>query len=81
MATQVKLLRVLQEREFEKLGASKPTKVDVRLITATNRDLKQAVEEGIFRLDLCIVFRSSSCTFRPFAKGWKTSLRSPITSG
>lgn len=52
MATQVKLLRVLQEREFERLGASKPTKVDVRLVTATNRDLKLAVEEGIFRLDL-----------------------------
>lgn len=52
LATQVKLLRVLQEREFERLGASKPTKVDVRLVTATNRDLGQAVEEGIFRLDL-----------------------------
>ena len=52
MPIQVKLLRVLQEREFERLGASKPTKVDVRLITATNRDLKQAVDQGIFRLDL-----------------------------
>lgn len=52
MAIQVKLLRVLQEREFERLGASKPTKVDVRLVTATNRDLRQAVEEGTFRLDL-----------------------------
>lgn len=52
MATQVKLLRVLQEREFERLGAAKPTKVDTRLVTATNRDLKQAVDEGIFRLDL-----------------------------
>lgn len=52
MAIQVKLLRVLQEREFERLGASKPTKVNVRLVTATNRDLKTAVDEGIFRLDL-----------------------------
>ena len=52
MATQVKLLRVLQEREFERLGATKPTKVDVRLVTATNRDLQDAVEEGVFRLDL-----------------------------
>lgn len=52
MPIQVKLLRVLQEREFERLGATKPTKVDVRLVTATNRDLSQAVEEGIFRLDL-----------------------------
>lgn len=51
-AIQVKLLRVLQEREFERLGATKPTRVDVRLVTATNRDLHQAVEEGIFRMDL-----------------------------
>ncbi len=49
---QVKLLRVLQEREFERLGATKPTRVDVRLITATNRDLHEAVNEGVFRLDL-----------------------------
>lgn len=49
---QVKLLRVLQEREFERLGATAPTKVDVRLITATNRDLHQMVEEGQYRLDL-----------------------------
>lgn len=49
---QVKLLRVLQEREFERLGATKPTKVDVRLITATNRDLYKMVEEGLYRLDL-----------------------------
>jgi DNA-binding NtrC family response regulator len=49
---QVKLLRVLQEREFERLGASKPTRVDVRLVTATNRDLREAVDLGTFRLDL-----------------------------
>lgn len=52
MSIQVKLLRVLQEREFERLGSSKPTRVDVRVVTATNRDLREAVEEGIFRLDL-----------------------------
>ena len=52
LQVQVKLLRVLQEREFERLGATKPTKADVRLITATNRDLQEAVDEGIFRLDL-----------------------------
>lgn len=52
MAIQVKLLRVLQEREFERLGGNKPTRVDVRVVTATNRDLRQAVDEGIFRLDL-----------------------------
>jgi transcriptional regulator with GAF, ATPase, and Fis domain len=52
MSTQVKLLRVLQEREFERLGATRPTRVDVRVISATHRDLEQAVEDGMFRLDL-----------------------------
>jgi DNA-binding NtrC family response regulator len=52
MPVQVKLLRALQEREFERLGATTPTRVDVRLITATNRNLHEAVEQGVFRLDL-----------------------------
>jgi DNA-binding NtrC family response regulator len=49
---QVKLLRVLQEREIERLGSTKPTKIDVRLVTATHRDLRAAVDAGTFRLDL-----------------------------
>lgn len=49
---QVKLLRVLQDRTFERLGESKPHKVDIRVITATNRDLAAMVAEGTFREDL-----------------------------
>ena len=51
-AIQVKLLRVLQEREFERLGGTKTLKVDVRLVAATNRNLRAALEQGTFREDL-----------------------------
>jgi len=50
--TQVKLLRVLQEQEFEPLGSSSTLKVDVRVVAATNRDLAELVREGKFRADL-----------------------------
>jgi Nif-specific regulatory protein len=49
---QIRLLRVLQEREFERVGATTTTKVDVRVIAATNRNLEQLMEEGKFREDL-----------------------------
>lgn len=52
VSTQVKLLRVLQEQEFERLGGSKTIRVDVRLIAATSRNLERMVAEGAFRQDL-----------------------------
>jgi Nif-specific regulatory protein len=51
-ALQVKLLRVLQEREFERVGGTHPIKVDIRLLAATNKNLEQAIENGEFRQDL-----------------------------
>jgi len=52
LETQVKLLRVLQEREFEPVGSSQPVRVDVRVIAATNRNLEESIKTGSFRDDL-----------------------------
>lgn len=51
-AVQIKLLRVLQEREFERVGGEETIKTDIRIISATNKNLKQAVQDKIFREDL-----------------------------
>ncbi len=50
--TQIALLRVLQEREFERVGGSRPIRADVRVIAATNRDLQGSIDAGTFRSDL-----------------------------
>jgi len=52
LAAQVKLLRVIQERQFERVGGNRPITVDVRLVAATNRDLEEAIRRGDVRLDL-----------------------------
>jgi len=62
---QAKLLRVLQEREFERVGGTKPMKIDVRFVAATNRGLLQAVEAGTFRRDLYHRLNVVSLTLPP----------------
>jgi Nif-specific regulatory protein len=52
LTTQIKLLRVIQEREFERLGSTETIKIKVRLIAATNKDLEKAITDGAFREDL-----------------------------
>ncbi len=52
VSTQIKLLRVLQEREFERLGGTETIKINVRLVAATNKDMEQAISDGQFREDL-----------------------------
>jgi transcriptional regulator with GAF, ATPase, and Fis domain/tetratricopeptide (TPR) repeat protein len=63
--TQVALLRVLQEREFERVGGTQPIKVDVRIIAATHRDLEQMVKDGTFREDLYYRLRGVTVEMPP----------------
>ncbi|MDP8219661.1 MAG: sigma-54-dependent Fis family transcriptional regulator [Candidatus Theseobacter exili] len=63
--TQMKLLRVLQEREFERVGGTKTIKANVRVLAATNKDLEKALEEGSFRIDLYYRLKVVDITLPP----------------
>jgi transcriptional regulator with PAS, ATPase and Fis domain len=52
MGTQTKLLRVIQEREFERVGGTQTIHVDIRIVSATNKNLQKAIQDGVFRQDL-----------------------------
>ncbi len=68
LALQVKLLRVIQDGEFERLGSNRPIKVDVRIITATNRDLENEIINGNFRQDLWYRLNVFPITLPPLRK-------------
>ena len=70
---QPKLLRVLQEREFERLGGTRTIRVDVRVVAATNRNLAQMVEEGLFRRDLYYRLNVFPIMIHPSANAAKIS--------
>lgn len=69
---QSKLLVFLQEREFERLGGHKPIRVNVRVIAATNRDLKAMMDENTFREDLYYRLNVLSLDIPPCVKEWMT---------
>ncbi len=68
LETQAKLLRAIQEKEFERVGGNQPIKVDVRLIAATNHDLEEAVRQGRFREDLYYRLRVVEIVIPPLSE-------------
>jgi len=70
---QAKLLRVLQDGQFERLGSSKTINIDVRVIVATNRDLAESVQNGAFRKDLYFRLNVFPFTCHLFGSVWMTS--------
>ena len=79
--TQVKLLQVLQERTFERVGESNPVSVDIRIIAATNQNLKQKMQEKTFRSDLYYRLNNFNVHIPPLAgaergysRCWSTAL-------
>jgi transcriptional regulator with GAF, ATPase, and Fis domain len=67
-ATQIKLLRVLEEKEYTRLGDTKPRKVDIRVISATSLKIKEQIEKGLFRKDLFFRLNTIHATMPPLRK-------------
>jgi Nif-specific regulatory protein len=79
-ACQARLLRLIQEREFERVGGTRQIRTDIRLIAATNRDLEAAIGRGTFRKDLYYRLNVVSLTMSPLRTGEKTSRCWPVIS-
>jgi len=77
---QSKLLRVLQEKEFERVGSSQTLKADVRVIAATNRNLEEAIQKGTFREELYYRLNVVTISLRPCGRERKISPRSSSIS-
>jgi two-component system, NtrC family, response regulator AtoC len=68
ISLQAKLLRVIQEKEFERVGSVKPRKVDVRIVATTNRNLQKSIEDGLFREDLYYRLNVFEVTLPPLSE-------------